>query len=162
MRFFAYSSAFIALTLLAGSNPHAAAAATESVLWKFESPKNGWPQGRLVLWRGSLIGVGTSYNNGEQTYRNGAVFKLTPSGGSWRKKLIFAFDNTNGANPHGGLTQGPNESLYGTTFRGGAYGFGNVFRLRRSGGVWSEQAIWSFGSITGDGGNPWAELTADH
>jgi uncharacterized repeat protein (TIGR03803 family) len=42
---------------------------------------------------------------------------------------IAVFNGTNGANPFGGLIQDSNGNLFGTTFAGGASGFGTVFEV---------------------------------
>ena len=55
-------------------------------------------------------------------------------------KLQF-FNGANGANPYVGLTQGPDGSLYGTTIDGGAYGAGNVFKIKPGGRLTS---LYSF------------------
>jgi len=51
-------------------------------------------------------------------------------------------------------------NIYGTAFGGGAYGFGVVFELTNSGGVWTESVLHSF-SNTPDGANPENGLTWD-
>ncbi|HEV3275524.1 MAG TPA: choice-of-anchor tandem repeat GloVer-containing protein [Terriglobia bacterium] len=51
---------------------------------------------------------------------------------------LLSFDNSDGANPWGGLVQAANGNLYGTTALGGAndtcaggYGCGTVFKILR-------------------------------
>jgi uncharacterized repeat protein (TIGR03803 family) len=91
---------------------------------------------------------------------HGQVFKLTPSGGSWKEKTLFRFDGTDGSNPYAGLIQDSTGALYGTTGVGGAYGNGTVFKLAKSGGVWTETVLWSFGSGS-DGQEPSCDLVRD-
>jgi uncharacterized repeat protein (TIGR03803 family) len=50
-------------------------------------------------------------------------------------------------------------SLYGTTENGGTYGFGTVFELSQSGGIWTESVIYSFEYH--DGAYPLAGVTFD-
>jgi uncharacterized repeat protein (TIGR03803 family) len=57
-------------------------------------------------------------------------------------------------------------NLYGTTFYGGAYGVGSVFRLKRaSGGGWKERVLYSFCSagfpLCKDGLRPYAGVVFD-
>ena len=42
---------------------------------------------------------------------------------------LHTFDNTDGANPFGGLVQGTDGNFYGTTYRAGPGGQGTVFKL---------------------------------
>ena len=42
---------------------------------------------------------------------------------------LHSFDGTDGAGPYGALVQATDGGFYGTTFGGGAYGGGTVFRL---------------------------------
>lgn len=49
------------------------------------------------------------------------------------EQVLHAFDGVDGANPYAPLIQGAGQSFYGTTYRGGAFGFGVVFKLARDG-----------------------------
>ncbi len=55
--------------------------------------------------------------------------------------------NADGANPKSTLTEGDDGVLYGTTYRGGASGYGTIFRIAKDGS--SFQSLHSFGSETG-------------
>ncbi|MGO8679046.1 MAG: choice-of-anchor tandem repeat GloVer-containing protein [Limisphaerales bacterium] len=68
---------------------------------------------------------------------------------------LVAFDGTNGASPKGGLLQGRDGSLYGTTVSGGAANAGTVFWLSADGRAF--KTLYSF-SGSGDGANPSAAL----
>ncbi len=48
--------------------------------------------------------------------------------GGYTLNTLVTFNNTNGANPAAGLTLSGN-TLYGTTYEGGASGYGTVFSL---------------------------------
>ena len=54
------------------------------------------------------------------------------------------------------LVQGTNGSLYGTTYNGGAKGFGTVFSVTTSG---TQSLVYSFAGGTKDGANPTGGLT---
>jgi len=65
--------------------------------------------------------------------------------------------------PYGSLVADTSGNhLYGTTYQGGANGYGEVFELTNSGGTWSQTVIYSFtGPNNGDGANPFAGLVFD-
>jgi uncharacterized repeat protein (TIGR03803 family) len=72
---------------------------------------------------------GTTYYGG--TNENGTVFKINTNGSAY--SVIYRFTNSpDGANPYGGLVQGPDGSLYGTTTAGGS-GPGIVFKISTDG-----------------------------
>ena len=69
---------------------------------------------------------GTS-NSGGTGIGQGTLFKTTAVG---EFTLIWKFDgHDTGANPQGGLTDGRDGYLYGTTYAGGLYGAGTIFRI---------------------------------
>jgi uncharacterized repeat protein (TIGR03803 family) len=81
----------------------------------------------------------------------GTVVRIT--GGT--VKAIFSFPppatgNAVGALPAGGLVQGPDGALYGTTYYGpaphapGPFGFGTIFKLTQSGSSWAIQTLHVF------------------
>ena len=93
-----------------------------------------------------------------------AIFMLAPGAGSQVKyKTIHKF-RTGGADgklPLAGLVFDPAGNLYGTTYFGGAYGYGVAFRLSPNGdGSWAESVVHSF-TAGADGGFPWAGLVFD-
>jgi uncharacterized repeat protein (TIGR03803 family) len=62
----------------------------------------------------------------------GSVFELSPVGrGAWNPRVVHAFANnsTDGGEPRGGLIMDSAGNLYGTTFHGGASGYGTVFEI---------------------------------
>lgn len=81
--------------------------------------------------------------------QNGAVFKVTPGG---TLTVLYSFDGTHGAEPYSGLTLGTDGNFYGTTFAGGASGYGTVFKVTPSGKL---TVLYSFTNGT-DGAYPWA------
>jgi uncharacterized repeat protein (TIGR03803 family) len=81
------------------------------------------------------------------------VFKLTPpasSGGAWTESVLHSFIGSDGANPSAGVTYKAG-MLYGTTYAGGTYGYGTVFKLTPPAspeGVWAESVLHSFAGGT--------------
>ena len=62
----------------------------------------------------------------------GTVFKLTPDG---TYTVLHSFNNSDGATPDAGLTQGTDGNLYGTTACGGANGAGTIFSITPDGNL---------------------------
>jgi uncharacterized repeat protein (TIGR03803 family) len=85
---------------------------------------------------------------------DGTVFKITPSG---TLTTLYSFcsqsDCTDGKTPLSSLVQATNGNLYGTTFVGGADGYGTVFKITPSGTL---TTVHSFDYT--NGGNPEAGL----
>jgi len=63
-----------------------------------------------------------------------------------------------GGVPHAGVTVGTPGTLYGTTFEGGTYGWGTVFKLAQRGSGWTLSPLHEFAGGS-DGENPWAPVT---
>jgi uncharacterized repeat protein (TIGR03803 family) len=78
---------------------------------------------------GNFYGTGTDGGS----VGAGVVFKLTPEGAL---TTLSSFNNTNGSNPLGGLVQGSDGTLYGTTAFGGAnlsLPLGTIFKVTTNG-----------------------------
>ena len=115
------------------------------------------PDADLIDTSGNFYG--TTIHGGENGY--GTVFKLTPSGS---ETVLYSFGSSSadGWYPQVGLIADASGNLYGTTYQGGAYGFGTVFKLTPSKSVpWTETVLYSFGSSSADGQGPLAGLIAD-
>jgi uncharacterized repeat protein (TIGR03803 family) len=98
----------------------------------------------------------------------GAVFQLQPPtvpGDPWRLDVLWTFGRDHdGANPVGGMVFGQGGALYGTTYDGGAFATGAVFRLApptSRNGAWTRSVIHSFPALGGGGANPVAGVVAD-
>ncbi len=77
------------------------------------------------------------------------------------EKVLFSFDDANGARPVAGVNFDRAGNLFGTTFYGGAIGNGTVFELSPGpDGQWTEQVLHSF-PTGNDGIDPAAPLTLD-
>jgi uncharacterized repeat protein (TIGR03803 family) len=86
---------------------------------------------------------------------DGTVFKMTTGG---LATTVCSFTGTSGsfigANPHAGLIQGSDGSLYGTTSAGGTHNFGSIFKVTTSGAFTS---LYSF-TNGNNGGTPQGSL----
>lgn len=120
-------------------------------LWSFSGGANGnHPYGKLVQGSdGSFYGT-TSYGGygysgyGQTGY--GIVFRITP-GGNFTN--LYAFTNgSDGSYPNGGLVEGADGNLYGTTYAGGTSDYGVVFRISPGGSLTN---LWSFSGPDGRG-----------
>lgn len=90
---------------------------------------------------------------------------MTPGSGGWDETILHSFNYADGASPYAALIFDKAGNLYGTTFRGGAYGAGSVFKLRRAtDGPWKERVLYSFcsaGFPCKDGLRPYAGVVLD-
>jgi uncharacterized repeat protein (TIGR03803 family) len=95
---------------------------------------------------------GTTYFGGSSGF--GTVFKVTPSG---TETVLYSFaGGSDGEHPYAGVIQGSDGNFYGTTYQGGASGYGTVFKIAPSG---TETVLHSFAGGSSDGANPEAGLT---
>jgi uncharacterized repeat protein (TIGR03803 family) len=111
---------------------------------------------------GNLYGT-TNYGSGA-----GVVYKLAHKGSGWVFSPLYSFRGHNdGAGPMGGVTLGRDGNLYGTTFGGGQFDAGTVYKLsppptfcRSVLCPWTETLLYQF---TGgaDGDEPVAGVTFD-
>jgi uncharacterized repeat protein (TIGR03803 family) len=120
------------------------------------------PHGTLAFDAAGNL-YGTTANGGASN--NGTVFELLPqSNGSWKEKQLHSFSATNGdgQNPQAGVTLDSAGNVYGTTYYGGAHGYGMIFELSpQSNGAWKEKNVHSFNDNGVDGLYPYAGLTLD-
>ncbi len=134
---------------------------TEKVLYSF-NPSGGdgyYPFASLIFdAAGNLYGT----TGGGGASGDGTVFELTPTVvGNWTEKVLHSFNFTDGADPLAALIFDAAGNLYGTTFYGGTYNEGTVFKLTpTAGGGWTEEVLHSFGNGMG-ASNPYAGLIFD-
>jgi uncharacterized repeat protein (TIGR03803 family) len=132
---------------------------------------SGWVETTLHSFQrqsdGGLPMVGLSFDSSGNLYGmtstggsggGGTVFSLSPSGGSWIFSVLHAFNTL--VEPTGSLIIDANGNLYGLTNSGGAFGFGSVFKLTRSGSSWTYSSLHDFTGGS-DGGFPFGNLTVD-
>jgi uncharacterized repeat protein (TIGR03803 family) len=110
---------------------------------------------------------GTGHDGGQNTL--GAVFSLRPPANAcksvscpWTLTTLYSFNFGNdGIHPDlGNLTFDSAGNIYGTTYSGGTFVRGTVFKLTRTGNGWSESLLYSF-SGGNDGGYPENGVTFD-
>ena len=154
----------IAIALaLAAVTTQSAQAQTFTVLHTFTGPDGAYPYGRLAMDPGGNF-YGTTYGGGDgcQGYGCGTVFKLVHKNAGWIFYPLYSFQGGNdGSYPLGGVTIGPDGSLYGTTTVGGGGpcnliggpgpGCGTVFRLQPPARAcpnfrcpWTETVVYRF------------------
>lgn len=107
------------------------------------------PIGLTLDTAGNLFG--TTATGGPTCYENGCgtVYELSPSHGSWKEKVLHAFNpNNDGYYPTPGVTMDTSGTLYGTTYAGGGYGYGTVFAVTPSKGKWKEVVVFAFDGST--------------
>lgn len=95
---------------------------------------------------------GTTTNGG--AYSAGTVFSVTRSG-TFKTLHTFVQDGVDGMVPYGGLVQTADGYLHGTTYVGGYYNSGTVYRMSLSAALRIEH---DFGALADDGFLPMAGL----
>jgi hypothetical protein len=144
---------------------------TKTILHTFPGETNDGqnPGGSELVFdsQGNLYGI--AGNGIFAASRYGIVFQLTPhSGGSraWTENILHFFSGgSDGGYPGGGLTLGPNGTIYGvasTTDASNSLSLsGAVYELTESGGVWTETVLHTFPAFAGDGTQPGSTLALD-
>ena len=144
-----------------------------STVFKMSHAGSGWilntlytfnhPNDATDVYAGVVFGpagalYGTSYAGGQNSL--GAVFALQPPATAcksascpWTSTTLYSFEYGNdGIHPDlGNLVFDSAGNIYGTTYSGGTYVRGTVFKLARSGNGWTESLLYSFtGGSDGD------------
>ena len=122
-------------------------------LYSFGTVSNdgNFPSAGLVQGSDSNFYGTTEYGG---TNDDGTVFRISPSG-SYTNLYSFLGSPNDGKFPSAGLVQGSDSNFYGTTFNGGTYFEGTMFRISPSG---SYTNLYSFGTVSDDGFYPLAGL----
>jgi uncharacterized repeat protein (TIGR03803 family) len=130
---------------------HIGKAWKEKVLYDFvDGSVGGSASGLIFDAKGNLYG--TRQFGG--THNLGTVFKLARSKGSWTFSVLHNFHRKDGGQPLGTPFMDGANNLYGTTYLGGRYGYGTVFKLTHSKGGWNETVVHSFSDT--DGATPYS------
>jgi uncharacterized repeat protein (TIGR03803 family) len=135
------------------------------ILHNFSASGDGaLPMGPLSIDQaGNLYGTAQQGGSG-----NGIVFQLRQVQSDWLLKPLYTFGGgSDGADPVSGVTIGPNEILYGTTYWQGPRGNGTVFSLKPAPQApksalegWAETVLDAF-SKDNDGVYPYGNLVFD-
>ena len=122
---------------------------TENTLYSFQGAEDGeYPvAGVAVDAAGNLYG-------GTQT---GSDYELSPAGGGWRFTVLYTL---NGEEAFANLSMDASGNFYDTTWFGGGYGFGAVFKLTNSGGRWTYTSLHDFTGGS-DGWDPLGNVLID-
>ncbi len=143
---------------------------TETVLYTFcpTAPcTDGYePMAGLIFDAAGNL-YGTTMGGG--LYGHGAVYELSPNGGTYTEKVLYSFCRSQGcpdgdAPQNGSLIFDAAGNLYDTTHGGGANNYGIVYKLSPSGGgQWNETILYSFCSVANcaDGQNPLGGVVFD-
>jgi uncharacterized repeat protein (TIGR03803 family) len=140
-----------ALTLVLVALPQANAQ-TFAVIHSFAGTDGSGPLSGLVIAKNGTL-YGTTSSGG--AYGHGAAFKSTQNGA---ETVLHSFGSgSDGATPEGQLVIDASGNFYGTTFAGGTYGVGTVFKMAPAG---MEKLLYTFpGGINGS--SPVAGLAVD-
>ena len=139
-----------------------------SPLYSFGSQEHDGanPYARVLFGPDGLL-YGTTFNGGAEN--SGTVFSLRPPATAckaalcpWLETVLYSFTGgADGSGPvYGDLSFDQAGNIYGTTVAGGSSGGGVVFKLTRSGGSWTESALWNFTGGT-DGAAPYSGVISD-
>jgi len=125
------------------------------VLYSFTGGNDGRaPYGAPTVSSDGSTLYDTTYQGGAHSV--GTVFSVPAAGGAITTLYTFT-GGTDGSYPHAGVTlSNDGSTLYGTTYHGGADGYGTVFSVPATGGAIT--TLYSFTNGT-DGGSPEAGLT---
>jgi hypothetical protein len=130
-------------------------------LYSFCPQQNGCPDGFLLnvppTWdaKGNLWGVttegGISTSPCFTEKGCGVIFEMTRTGsGAWAYHVMhhFAASIYDGQWPYGSLVRDSAGNFYGSTWLGGFYNHGTVFKFSRSNGKWKETILYDFPTCT--------------
>jgi len=126
-------------------------AGNESVMASFTGGEGDEPMAGLIEDSAGNF-YGTLLSGGDDD--NGDVFKMDPTG---KLSTVYQFGGgKRGVNPYGALVMDSAGNLYGTTFQGGIYQYGEVFKFDTTGHA---TVLHSFSGK--DGAFPYAGLYMD-
>ena len=117
-------------------------------------PDGHFPRGAVLVGHDGAL-YGTTDQGG--LHHAGTVFRIGRDGSGYNVLHTFGGTTGNGARPFAGLTQGPDGTLYGTTYGGGPQGLGTVYSIQPYGTGFT--LLHTFTGTAADGANPVASLT---
>jgi uncharacterized repeat protein (TIGR03803 family) len=129
----------------------------ETLLYAFGVPPDGSsPLGSLLRdAAGNLYGT-TGSGGAFCGLCAGTVFKVDPEG---KEKVLYSFTGgIDGGGPLANLITDGEGNLYSTTYQGGMFSDGTIFKLDRVGTL---TVLYAFGSIADDGMNPRSGIIRD-
>ncbi len=143
----------VAVCLISAATALPASAQTFNSLASFDGTNGYSPIGQLVQGTdGNLYGV-ANYGGAISSY-GGTVFTITPNG---TLQTLYSFctkpNCIDGAEPSAALVLGTDANFYGSTWTGGTYQDGTIFKITSSGKL---RSLYSFDGT--DGANPYAPL----
>jgi uncharacterized repeat protein (TIGR03803 family) len=111
-----------------------------TVIHNFSGTDGEYPYGNVIEANDTLYGV--TYGGGANTY--GVIFKCTTSG---TLGVLYNFTGTGGdaEYPYNSLVLASNDTLYGSTYYGGAQGYGTLYSCSLTG---TESVVHSFTSFS--------------
>jgi uncharacterized repeat protein (TIGR03803 family) len=132
---------------------------TLTTLHSFAGPEGAYPYAGLVeAGDGNLYGT-TEGDDGVHTL--GTVFKITPNGVvTTIHTFCLTYGCPDGAQPMAPVIQGADGNFYGTTYYGGTYDHGAVFKLTSGGTLTTLHSFCAqlAGSQCTDGADPYSPL----
>jgi uncharacterized repeat protein (TIGR03803 family) len=134
---------------------------SETVLYNFQGKRDGGsPVGGMILTStGALYGTTSAGGSARGSKGNGVVFELTGiASANPTYRVVHKFAGTDGSQPSATLIADTQGNFYGTTFAGGAKGYGTVFELNPSTKLLT--TLYSFTNGT-DGSYPYGGVTLD-
>jgi len=139
---------------------------TESVLYRFAGPPDGYCPESGVIFDQSGNLYGTTVDGGSSDGCDGApcgtVFELSPSGSGWTENIIHTFQGSDGDGPISGLIFDAQGNLYGATaYDIVPYNGGTVFMLTPSNGNWAYSQLYAWNDLGPGGTGPWDRLFMD-
>jgi uncharacterized repeat protein (TIGR03803 family) len=141
-----YGTTFSGVTTAYGTVFKISANGALTSLYSFGGNDGRNPFGGLVQGSDGNF-YGTTIAGGTDT--NGTVFEISANGAL---TSLYSFTGGNdGGNPFGGLVQGSDGNLYGTTQNGGTNGIGIVFKIGTDGEL---TTLYAFGAVTNANGYP--------
>lgn len=131
---------------------------TENIIYRFQAGDDGSnPLSGLIMDSAANL-YGSSTCAGQNG--GGAIFELTPFNGNWTLNVLYSLTGICNSGPRGELLMDGTGNLYGTTYTGGIFSFGSVFKLSPGDGGWTYTSLHDFTGGS-DGAMPEGRLIFD-